>query len=364
MSKKRLLIITNLYPTPWAPNRASFNRQQFAHLEAHFEIKKIILLPFIEWFKNRKKIKKSENEKFIPFFYLPKIGRRFYPLFQLFSLLFLLPFIKRFLPQAILASWGYPDAIAASKLARLLDIDLFIKIHGTDINGNIQIPSRAKQIVSTFNRAQAILSVSQALKQVLVEYGVQDEKVHVVYNGVNKDVFYPSDLQNKNTIVFVGNLIPEKGVRELIAAYKRLSEIRSDVKLKIIGQGPLSIELESMKGQLANPDNLQLMGSIALELVAKELRESSVLVLPSYREGVPNVILESLASGVPVVASNVGGIPEVLSSNAGIIVDNLATLDEALLLSLNKNWDKASIQEESNQFEWQNNANQVKQIIG
>ena len=77
-NKKSLIIITNLFPLPWEPNRATFNRQQFAQLDDEFNKSIIVPVAFAEWFSHRKEIKQTENLRYVPYFYLPKIGRRFY----------------------------------------------------------------------------------------------------------------------------------------------------------------------------------------------------------------------------------------------------------------------------------------------
>jgi len=352
----KLLIVTNLYPTPWAPNRASFNRQQFERLEANIEVRKLILLPFTEWWKHRKECKNTEKNVYVPYFYTPKVGRRWYPFFQLLSLLFNLRKVKRFDPDAILASWGYPDAIAVSKLNRFLNKKIFIKIHGSDINENTKFTARTKQIVNTFNKSDGVFSVSNALKKVLVNVGVDQDKVIVNYNGVDKSTFYPSSENKKKQIIFVGNIIKEKGIEELLDAF---SNIKSEYSLSIIGRGPLAEKLEQRYASKA----INFLGSLPLKQVAEHIRESTLLVLPSYREGVPNVVLESLSSGTPVVATSVGGIPEVLNEESGVIIDDLKDLKNAIEMALSKNWDYSAIVEQANRFDWDNNVKCVVNTI-
>lgn len=353
---RKLLIVTNLYPTPWAPNRASFNRQQFERLEEHIDVQKLILIPFTEWWSHRKQCKNTEQISYVPYFYTPKIGRRFYPCFQFLSLLFNLRRIKKFEPDAILASWGYPDAVAVSKLNRLLKKKLFIKIHGSDINENTKFTARTKQIVKHFNRAEATFSVSNALKQALVAAGVDGSRLVTNYNGVDKNTFFPSKAAKKKQIVFVGNLIKEKGIEELLDAF---SNIESDYTLFVIGQGPLADKLER---QYAG-ESVFFLGSLPLQQVAEHIRESSLLVLPSYREGVPNVVLESLSSGTPVVATDVGGIPEVLNKDSGIIISDLSDLKTAIEQALEKDWNNSSIVDQAGRFDWDKNVNCVIDTI-
>jgi glycosyltransferase involved in cell wall biosynthesis len=360
-NKTKLLIITNLYPTPWAPNRASFNRQQFERLSVEMTVKLIVLVPFPEWIDKRKQCKNSDDRIFIPFFYTPKFGRRFYPVFQIFSLLFCLRKIKMFDPQAILASWGYPDAVAVSLLNRLLRKPLFIKIHGSDINENTKFKARTKQIVKSFNNAKKIFSVSEALKNVLVSAGVNKSKVLVNYNGVDKSIFYPCDKKVENKIVFVGNLIKEKGIVELLDAASSLGAEYKQYQFRIIGQGPLGSSLISKYDTASN--NVKFLGSLPLTEVAEEIRQATLLVLPSYREGVPNVILEALSSGTPVVATNVGGIAEVLSTECGIVIEHLDDLEGAIKEALSRKWSGEKIVNHAKTFDWDKNVSTVIDTI-
>lgn len=356
---KNLLIITNLHPVPWAPNRASFNRQQFSRLEEHFNVSRIVLVPFLEWFKNRSLCLSDNNTKYLPFFYLPKFGRRFYPFFQYLSLLFVHSWIKRSNPHVLLASWAYPDAVAVNLLNKVLKLPLFIKIHGSDINGHLPIPSRRKQIKKAFNNATGVFSVSEALRQKLIKIGVADEKIFVNYNGVDKNIFFPSRVKHNNSIVFVGNLIKEKGILELLNAFEIIQKSRNDVYLKIIGNGVLENQVKQLILEKKLTSSVSLSGSLPLNEVAHEIRNAILLVLPSYREGVPNVILESLASGTPVVATNVGGIPEVLFSECGIIVHDLAALAETIFRALDEPWDKNIIVEHAQKYDWDKNVQYV-----
>lgn len=354
--EQSILIITNLYPVPWGPNRASFNKQQFERLSEKNTVKIIVLLAWTEWLKHRKESLSDNQIKYCPYFYIPKFGRRLVPFFQSLSLLFLLPWMKKQNFNILYSSWGFPDAVAASIINKWLKLPFFVKVHGTDVNENTLFPSRSVLMRKWLSKADTIFCASKALANVLENIGLNKDNLVVNYNGVNREVFYPCEtISNQVNIIFVGSLIPTKGIKELIHAFINIQKSLPHVVLDIVGEGPLTEYIEENK--VEHQLNINLHGSIALKLVAEMVRLSTLLVLPSYREGVPNVLLEAFASGVPIVSTTVGGIPEVVNDKVGILVapQSSEELEGAIKLALNKEWVKDEILIHSEQFDWEKN---------
>lgn len=361
-----LLVVTNLYPVPWAPNRASFNKQQFDLLAREMPVYIIVLIPWLEWFKHKKQWHSQDNIKPCPYFYLPKIGRRFVPLFQKFALKQCLPWIKSKSLKAILASWGFPDAVAVTKLNKQLNLPLFVKVHGTDVNENCQVASRAIQMKQGFDQANQVFCASRALADELEKIGVSRDKLNVNYNGVNPAVFYPSaESKVVKRLVFVGSLIPTKGVSELLEAFLAVYQNDASVSIDIIGSGPMSETILAWIKQHQLENSVNFLGSLPLPEVAAHIRKSALLVLPSYREGVPNVVLESFASGTPVVSTTVGGIPEVVNDKVGLLVKpkNSIELARAIEQALATEWQEQDILSHASAFDWQRNIENVKACI-
>ncbi|GHE89377.1 glycosyltransferase [Thalassotalea profundi] len=365
-TQKPILIITNLYPVPWGPNRASFNKQQFDLIEKQRPVKIIILLAWKEWFSHRKECIGTNNIKYCPYFYIPKVGRRLVPLFQFVSLCFLIPWIRQQKATVLMASWGFPDAIAASMVNKFLQLPFFVKVHGTDVNENVKYSARSSLMKKWLNKAKRIFCASNALASELSSQGIEKEILVVNYNGVNPKLFYPLVSKPKcQSFVFVGSLIPTKGVNELLSAFMICHEKLPDLTLDILGEGPMkNVLIDKIKA-----NNLQhvikLHGSVPLPTVADYIRSASALVLPSYREGVPNVLLESFACGTPVIATCVGGIPEVVNEDVGILVEdkNSEQLANAMLEALNKNWCNEKILSHAAQFDWHKNVQRVMDEI-
>ena len=132
MVPSNILVITNLYPYPWEPNRAAFNRQQFEKLADISNVKVIVLVPWTSAAKNITNLKKAKRNNveidYCVYFYPPKIGRSIYPLFIFFSLLTHFWKLKKFKPDCMLLSWAFPDAVAGSLIGKFLKIPCHLAI--------------------------------------------------------------------------------------------------------------------------------------------------------------------------------------------------------------------------------------------
>ncbi|MBA6294077.1 glycosyltransferase [Colwellia sp. MB3u-70] len=370
-NKPSLVILTNLYPLPWEPNRATFNRQQFAQLDDDFSKSVLVPIAFPDWFLHRKEIKQSESLRYVPYFYLPKLGRRFYSAMMFASIMLHSGlWLVRNKPKKILASWAFPEAVSASWVSKLMNCDFYFKVHGSDINLHGKIPARAKQIVNASKNAKGILSVSQALADEMITMGIDKEKIHVIYNGVDHQKFQVKDSifepNNHNYILYVGNLKKEKGVIELLNGFAAISAKYPTLKLLYAGPGNLSSQIASQAKNMAISDKVTLLGGVDHDQLPGLINQARLLALPSYNEGVPNVVLEAMACGTPVLATNVGGIPEVVNENiCGKIISaqSDSAVAEGLDYILARYWDRESIKLHSQQFSWENNKKQLISLL-
>jgi glycosyltransferase involved in cell wall biosynthesis len=375
----KLLVVTNLYPLPWEPNRATFNKQQFARLAKNNQLLLLVLVPWLDAIKNRHLMAQQAHEgielKFVPYFFIPKLFRFSYSAFVLLSLLTNFPRILRFKPDGLLASWAFPDGVAATLLGNLLNIPVVLKVHGSDINEYLHFFLRKVQILWAISRAHKVMAVSKALKEKLVKSGVPTTKIEVIYNGIDKSIFFPGNYaaacemlgldENRKRILFVGNLKKDKGCLALLEGFRELVVSDTSVDLCFIGQGACKAELQEASREAGLRGRVHLLGVMNQKEIANWMRASSVVALPSKNEGVPNVLLEAMACGLPVVATSVGGIPEVVAASSGYLSeygDNKALI-ENLKKAVQQTHDREKIAESVMAVDWTENVMQVEKLF-
>jgi glycosyltransferase involved in cell wall biosynthesis len=374
----KVLILTNLFPSPWDPLRSPFNRQQFERLGRWHDVDVITAVDFRERFGRKRAAFRTNdvNTDHFVFFYPPVIGRSLHATCWLFSLLGQkLRRLWRAPYDCMLLSWGYPDAAAASWLARWLGIPYVVKVHGTDLNVKAEQFLLRPQIQRALRDAQGVVAVSQALADKVVALGADPARVHVLYNGVEPALFKPgsrSDAraklalpQNQRILLYVGNLKDTKGCLDLLEAFPRVRLTQPDANLIFIGSGPSRDALLQRAAALGCQDRVRLIGAVEHYALGDWFRAADLLCLPSHNEGVPNVILEAMACGTPVVATRVGGIPEVLPEHAGILVNahDRNGLEGALIDALGKTWDTEQIAAHASRFRWDENIQQLSDIL-
>ena len=210
------------------------------------------------------------------------------------------------------AHYFYPDGVAAALLARRLELPLVVTARGSDISEIAQYALPRRQILWAARRADALVAVCEALKQAMVGLGMKPDTIHVFRNGVDLAMFRyvpsTSALGAGLRLLSVGHLVPRKGHDLAIRALAQLPNAR----LTIVGSGPEEARLKGLAQSLGLADRVELAGHVPHEALAGVYSAADILVLGSSREGWANVLLEALACGTPVVATDVWGTGEVV----------------------------------------------------
>jgi glycosyltransferase involved in cell wall biosynthesis len=259
------------------------------------------------------------------------------------------------------AHYFYPDGVAAAHVARELGLPLVISARGSDINVIGEIGFARRAMLAAAREAKALIAVSRALAERMAALGMPQDRVHVLRNGVDTGLFIPAPrdvararlgLAHDGPLVLgVGNLVAEKAWDLLIRAVARLPA----ASLVIVGDGRLRGALEALAREVA-PGRVRFLANMPQTELRFAYAAADVMGLPSLREGWPNVILESMACGTPVLASNVGGVPEILPSGSpsSIAVDRSPeTWANALESLMGAALDQEMVRRHATRFEWQ-----------
>ncbi|TYT23592.1 glycosyltransferase family 4 protein [Luteimonas viscosa] len=375
----RILALTNLFPTAWDPLRASFNRQQFDRLAEFHELDVMVAVDFRDRLRGPRgeapALRHARASDFT-FWYPPRIGRGLHGLAWYASLVSQRrSMLRDGRYDLLLASWAYPDAVGTARLARRLGLPYVVKVHGSDLNVQADQPSHRPQIAAALRGARAVVAVSDALAGKARALGVEPGRVHLLYNGVDGERFRPGDRTaarqalalspDAPLVLYVGNLKQSKGCLDLLEAFPAVLARQPDACLAFVGAGAAAATLSRRAQQLGIADRVMLAGARPHEQLALWMQAANLLSLPSHNEGVPNVVLEAMACGLPVVATAVGGIPEVLPGQAGILVPahDRAALGQALGEALGRDWSREAILEHAAGFRWDDNVRRLDRIL-
>jgi teichuronic acid biosynthesis glycosyltransferase TuaC len=329
----RVLAITKIFPNQAEPLSAPFNRQQFAALARRCELEVAATIPWFpgagllaRWSSAGKLAKVPRREEIAGIavthprtLFFPRLAHGAWgPLYAAS----IAPGLRRYRGKVdvVLGSWAYPDGFAAVIAGLLLGVPSVVKLHGSDINVMAKLPGPRRQTAWALSRAARVVAVSRALADEVVALGVPRDRIAVVMNGVDAALFHVRDraaarsalgLPGGPLALYVGNLKPEKGVLDLVQAWEAVVRAVPEARLAIVGGGPLRATLDA-----ALPPRATLFGAQPLDQIPTWMAACDILVLPSHVEGTPNVVLEALACGRRVVASAVGGVPDLITGDA------------------------------------------------
>ncbi len=254
---------------------------------------------------------------------LPVTLRR-YPLARLQLFPFLAVFaqaIARAAQQSDLVHAHWTLSAGAAILSRPLHRrPVLATVQGSDVFQVPQLPLGARFTRGVLNRCAIVTTLTEALRRAALATGVEEARIRVIANGVNVAEFTPApEHERTKTILFVGFLIKRKGVDFLLDALPAVLAHLPDYRLVLVGEGPEEETLRRQAEQLGIAHAVEFTGFLPQAEVRRWMRTAQVLVLPSREEGQGVVLLEALASGTPVIGSDVDGIAEVIDERVGAL---------------------------------------------
>ena len=337
----KLLTFSTLFPNQQRPNHGIFVETRLRYLVASRQVQSRVVAP-VPWFPfthprfglyatyaqvPRREQRFGLDVSHPRYPVIPKMGMSAAPALLANSLKSTLGRIidEGYDFDLIDAHYFYPDGVAAVMLGRYFNKPVVITARGTDINLVPQYRLPRRMIRWAADHAAGMITVCNALKEEMVALGIDGSRITPLRNGVNLELFQPGDRAALRaelgmegfTLMSVGHLEPRKGHELVIQAMPALP----DVHLNIAGSGPDRRKLEDLALALKVQDRVRFLGPLPQTELKRWYGGADALVLASSREGWANVLLESMACGTPVVASNVWGTPEVVAApEAGVLM--------------------------------------------
>ncbi len=376
----KILTVTTLFPYANNPKHGVFIETRLRHLKLHYPDVEIKVIAPVPWFPFRQKMFGSygsyanapiREERFGMEVYhpryivVPKIGMTLAPQ-TLANTIY--KQAKHLIEQGfdfdvIDGHYFYPDGVAIAQAAKKLGKPFTVTARGTDINLIPEYDKPRKDIQAVLNSSDHNMAVCEALRKEMIKLGAKPESVSTLRNGVDLQLFSYANEQKQQTLrkqlqlpqqqtilLSVGHLIERKGHYLVIKSLRHLP----DVLLLIAGNGPDEKQLKQLVAKERLQSRVIFLGSRSQHELAAYYSAANALVLASSREGWANVLLESMACGTPVVATNIWGTPEVVQSQAaGVLVDRTPeSIAQGVNTLLSSPPQRQDTRQYAEQFDW------------
>jgi teichuronic acid biosynthesis glycosyltransferase TuaC len=357
----RIAVVTKYFPTsthPWAGHSAY---QTLRLLAARHDLQ--VFYPEARYPRLLEPLSQTHS-RLDPAFQVPGIEVRYlpYPALPVISRPFnggnitrtLLQELRAYRPEIILSYVVYPDGYAAVRLGQKLGIPAVLTAIGSDLN-RISDRLSARRAAYALRHATWTTTVSADLLQTALRMGADTARSTAILNGCDTTIFFPGDRMqarhklevepDAELVLYVGRLDLRKGLAELIEAAAELRARRPKLRTCLVGDGFDEPQLREQVQCRGLDQVVRFVPPCATQGVAQWMAAADIVTLPSYNEGCPNVVVEALAAGRPVVATRVGGIPELMDNRSGRLVQPrdaqalACGLDEALMVR----WDCAEL---------------------
>lgn len=356
----KIAVVTPELPAREYPNRGRSVLATLTHLRGYAEMEIFCPLPrYPESIRPKFDYRRTDVSYSLPgfssrYFEYPAVPGITRPVNGFTCAHYLEPHLRRASADVILNFWLYPAGFAALQVGRKLGLPVVVGSMGSDLNA-IPDPLSTWLTKKTVKGAAQVITKSVQLRERAISLGAAPERVHVIVNGCDSSVFFVRDREaarkelgvalDAELVVFAGRMHSAKGVRELLEAVTRLCAQRRRLRLVYVGDGPELIPLRERASTSALDNRVRFAGPCCSPQVATWLAASNLMALPSYAEGCPNIVIEALSSGRPVVATTVGSISELVDHSSGRLVPprDVTSLTSALQAALDVTWDEHAI---------------------
>lgn len=381
----RILVFTSLFPNRAQPSHGIFIKERVRHFASNVEVKVVAPISVLQQWGVMKQIPRREEidgmDVYHPHYIgFPKLAKFLDGWLMYRSVLSAVKGIQKEFDFDLLdVHYAYPDGFAGFLLSCALKRPYILSVRGSDIHLLKDYPARRRLIRKTLKNAAQVVAVSRALRDEVAELGAVPEKVTIIPNGVDQETFFPGDRQaareklglspHRTILLAVGRLMEVKGIQYLLPAVSEIKREGEYDKLQVfvVGEGPLRGALTKRIQGLGIETSVFLIGQRPHEELYSWFNAADLFCLPSLSEGCPNVLLEAMACGTPVVASKVGGVPDLVdSAEVGILTPpaNPAALAEAIKCGLAHRWDRQTIAQRVRNRSWDKPAEEILEIFG
>jgi teichuronic acid biosynthesis glycosyltransferase TuaC len=379
--------VCRLLPTPESPGNGTFVLNRLAAMAGHADLEVIQPVPYLPvvralpaWATTEQHALASLSIRHAPMLYVPGVLKGLDGRWLARSIRGHLRRLQRNGKiDALDAHFGHPEGTGCARLAAELAVPFFVTIRGTEAD-MLGRPALREQLLAALGAAAGCISVSHSLRDLVIANGVEQQRVTVIPNGVNRRLFHPGDPaaaraalgidSRVRLLVSVGHLLSVKRHATLIEATRRL---RKEMEVKLVIIGGQSYEPEhpaALRRQVAEAgleDVVCLKGALPPSEVARWLCAADAFALASAREGCCNALLEALAVGLPAVVTRVGDNAHFVrpgSSGALVDVDDAAGMHRALAEVLSRSWSREAISRGLDVGDWDSVGMRVLEFFG
>jgi glycosyltransferase involved in cell wall biosynthesis len=326
----RILFLSSIYPRASAPVRGIYCHSLCRALAARHEVWVISPVGWTERVRHRRLFAGGRTApaangppvEYPWYFYPPKLFRSWYGDFMWRSARrSVRRVLAEFAPDCVLSYWLHPDGEVAVRAAREAGIPAAVIVGGSDARLLPAEPGRRRSIQRVLTGADALITVSRGLADKVVELGAPEANIRVIYQGIDRAMFCPGDRSaararlgipaGQKALLWVGGMVPVKGLDILIGALARVRRGGTDCHLYLVGDGPLRSSLAGAVAAAGLAGAVTFVGPMTPDRLPDWYRAADLTVLSSHSEGIPNVLRESLACGTPFVSTRVGDITEL-----------------------------------------------------